>query len=242
MFIPNNAASGITAGHLSGVFRSPDQGATWASLGVPSPEIFPGSQGSIHGAIVAHPTNANVAFISGDRQNNPFTNPNVWNNFSGNIFRWDSSAWTNAVCTGASSTSPHADSRNFAYDPSGNLIQVNDGGIVRLTNPDGAAGARSWSSMNNNIQPTEMHSAAYDSLSGVIIGGTQDTGTTVQSTPGNTTWDELLQGDGGNVAVDTGQTAHAGDTSRYTHFQGLGSFNTTTLNATHTWIGVLFVC
>src|SRR5260370_3227284 len=223
MFIPNNAASGITAGHLSGVFRSPDQGATWASLGVPSPEIFPGSQGSIHGAIVAHPTNANVAFISGDRQNNPFTNPNVWNNFSGNIFRWDSSAWTNAVCTGASSTSPHADSRNFAYDPSGNLIQVNDGGIVRLTNPDGAAGARSWSSMNNNIQPTEMHSAAYDSLSGVIIGGTQETCTTVQSTPGNTPLEALLPGDRGYVAVHTAQAAPARPTIRYTSFQGTWS-------------------
>src|SRR5258708_1815326 len=137
MFISNNAASGVNSGHLSRVFRSPDQSATWTSLGVPSPEIFPGGQGIVHGAIIAHPSNVNVAFVSGDRQNNPFPNSNGCNNFSGSVFRWDTSAWANTVCNGASSTSPHSDSRNFAYDSNGNLIHVNDGGIVRLTNPDG---------------------------------------------------------------------------------------------------------
>ena len=34
---------------------------------MPAPEIFPGGQGNIHGAILAHPTDPNVVFIAGDR-------------------------------------------------------------------------------------------------------------------------------------------------------------------------------
>ena len=39
---------------LSGVFRSTNQGGSWTSMGIPSPTIHPGQQGTIHGAVVAH--------------------------------------------------------------------------------------------------------------------------------------------------------------------------------------------
>ena len=240
MFISNNAASGIASGHLSGVFRTPDQGATWVSMGLPSPEIFPGGQGSIHGAILAHRIDAAAVFISGDRQNTPFPNVNGCSNFTANVFRGvftGVGTWTNAVCSGASGTSPHADSRALAFDANGNVLQANDGGIFRLVSPDAAAGVRSWVSVNNTIQPAEVHSVAYDPLSNVVFAGTQDTGTPIQSAPGNTTWNELIQGDGGVVAVDADQTAHAGTSIRYTSFQRFGSFNRTSWNSANAMIG-----
>jgi hypothetical protein len=220
------------SGHLQGVFRSADQGGSWTSMApLPSPELFPGGQGSIHGAIVADLTDANVVFIAGDRQNAPFPNANGCNNFSGNVFRGTAigNVWQNVVCNGATGGgSPHADARAMVFDSSGNILHASDGGIYKLANPNVAS--RQWSSIMGNIRPAETHSIAYDPVSNVVFGGTQDTGTTIQSAPGSFTWDELLQGDGGVVAVDGDQTAHAGTSIRYTSFQFLGFFNRTTWN------------
>ncbi len=227
--ISSDVASGIAPGHLSGVFRSANLGATWSSLGLPSPEIFPGGQGGLHGAIAALPTNANAVIVSGDRQANPFTNGCT--NFTANSQRNDSGVWSALDCNGASGTSPHADSRAIAFEASGHMLQSNDGGIYRLLNPDAAANVRSWASVNANVQPTEMHSVAYDPFSNILFGGTQDTGATIQSAPGSAVWNEFLQGDGAKVAVDADQTAHAGTSIRYTSSQRLGNFNRSSWNA-----------
>ena len=224
---------------LQGVFRSANQGATWTAMGVPSPQIFPGAQGIIHGAIAADPTDANIVFIAGDRQASPFPNANGCNNFSASVFRGDASLlpgspWQNAVCNGANGTSPHADSRVFVYDPNGNLLHGNDGGFYRLTNPNSST--RAWASANGNVRPTELHSVAFDPLSRVVFGGAQDTGTPIQNAPGSLTWTELIQGDGGVVAVDSDQTAHAGTSIRYSSFNNLGFFNRSTWNAGNTLV------
>ena len=229
-------------GTLSGVFRSTNQGGSWTSLGVPAPSIYPGGQGEIHGALAADPTNPNVVFIAGDRQDglgpnhNLFPNTNGCNNFSANVFRWTGTAWELAVCNGANGTSPHADSRDMEFDANGNLLQANDGGIFRLANPNTSA-TRQWSPVVGNIRPNELHSVAFDPLSKVAFGGAQDTGTPIQTASGSFTWGELLQGDGGVVAVDADQSAHPGTTLRYTSFTGLGSFNRTTWNAANMMIG-----
>jgi hypothetical protein len=229
-----------TSGTLSGVFRSTNQGGSWTSLSVPAPSIYPGGQGIVHGALVADPTNPNVVFIAGDRQNNPFPNVNGCNNFSANVFRGDASLlpgnpWQNVVCNGANGTSPHADSRDMQFDANGNLLQANDGGIFRLTNPNNAV-TRIWVPVVGNIRPNELHAVALDPLSKVTFGGAQDTGTPIQSSPGNFMWNELTQGDGGAVAVDADQTAHPGTTIRYTGFTGLPAFRTT-WNAANLRIG-----
>jgi hypothetical protein len=211
-----------SGGTLSNVYKSANQGSTWAALGVPSPAIFPGGQGSIHGAIVADATDPNTVYISGDRQNSPFPNANGANNFSGNVFRNVSGPWQNMVMNGANGTSPHADSRGMAFDQAGNILQVNDGGIYKLNNPNSTG--RFWSSLNGNITPTEAHSAAYDSLAKVVFSGNQDTGTSVQNAPGGAVWNDILQGDGDTVAVDADQTVHAGQSIRYVGFTGLPAF------------------
>ena len=218
-------AAVITNGALTNVYRSANQGANWTALGTPSPVIFPGGQGDIHGALLADRTDPNTVWISGDRQDTPFPNANGANNYSGNVFRNVSGVWANMVMNGANGTSPHADSRGLAFDASGNIIHVNDGGIFKLTNP--SLSTRVWSSLIGNITPTEAHSATYDSLTNTVLFGTQDTGTGSQLTAGGALANDLLQGDGGNVAIDSDQTAHAGNSIRYMGFTGLPAYRLT---------------
>jgi hypothetical protein len=223
-------------GVATGVFRSANAGATWTALGVPSPTIHPGQQGIIHAAIEADPVNPNVVYVSGDRQDVPLPNANGCANFSANTFRGDASLaspWQNVVCNGAQGTSPHADSRDMAFDNQGNLLQANDGGFYRLENPDAAS--RRWVSLNNNLRPTEMHSAAFDAVTKTALGGTQDTGTTMQNAPGSRFWTDFLQGDGGVVEVDDTSAAGAYST-RYTSFQFFGFFNRSTWSPANTLV------
>lgn len=219
---------------LSGVFRSANGGATWTEMGVPSPAIFPGAQGGLHGAIAADPVNPDVVYVSGDRQD--LDPANGCSNYSANTFRGDASLaspWQNVVCNGAGGTSPHADSRYMEFDTYGNLLQANDGGIYRLQDPNLAS--RRWVSLNAGLRPTEMHSAAFDAVSHTALGGTQDTGTTMQGAPGSRTWYEFLQGDGGVVAVDD-KSGGGGSSIRYTSFQGLGYFNRSTWSPSNTLV------
>ncbi|MFL6674635.1 MAG: WD40/YVTN/BNR-like repeat-containing protein [Massilia sp.] len=225
-----------TNGTLSGVFRSANGGVTWTAMGVPVPPLFPGAQGFFHGAVVADPVDPNVVYVSGDRQDLPFPNVNGCNNFSANIFRGDASLaspWQNVVCNGAQGTSPHADARDMDFDTNGNLLEANDGGFYRLEQPNLAS--RHWVSLNGNLRPAEMHSAAFDAVSRIAFGGTQDTGTTMQNAPGSLTWTDFLQGDGGVVEVDD-KSAGGASSIRYTSFQFLGAFNRSTWSPSNTLV------
>jgi hypothetical protein len=249
--IGNNVLyAALMGGQLNGVFRSTNQGASWTPMGVPSPPIHPGGQGNIHGAISADPTDPNIVFIAGDRQDSPFPNINGCSSFSGNTFRGDASllpgnSWQSVDCNGANAggsisggTSPHPDSRAMIFDATGDLMQSNDGGIFRLVSPNAAAN-RKWVSVNGNITTAEVHSVAYDSLSNITFGGTQDNGTPIPITPGNLAWNTFQGGDGGNVAVDSDQIAHPGTTIRYTSSQNFGNFRRSIWNAANNRIGII---
>lgn len=233
-------------GEPSGVFRSANQGGAWTAMGVPSPAISPGGQARAHFAIAADPANPNVVFIAGDAQRGPFPNVNGCTSFVGNVFRGDAAllpanAWQNVVCNGANGTAPHADARAMIFDANGNLLQGNDGGIVRLVDPGNATGQRRWASVNGNLRTMEMHSVAYDPLSGILFGGTQDNGATIQLVPGDPTWFTLVGGDGGLVAVDADQSAHPGFSIRYTSSQFLGNFNRSYWDAANNFLGIELV-
>jgi hypothetical protein len=154
-------------------------------------------------------------FLTDEEQDVEFPNSIGANNWSGRLFRGDASKETNnqwvhlthsnelgAEGGGtANNTAPHADSRSMAFDALGNLIQTDDGGVYRRTNPKTNQG--DWYSINGDLQVAEIHSIVYDPLTEVMTIGTQDNGTQQQIRQKSMVWREILSGDGAVVAVDT---------------------------------------
>lgn len=208
---------------ISNIYRSEDSGNNWLALGPPGDAdggIHPGGQAVTHFSLVPDKTDPNVLFVGGDRQQKKDGNwPNTAGatNFTGRLFRgvlagavttWspvtDGGADPDGVGTLAVGTGPHADSRNMVFDADGNIIEVDDGGIYRLLNPNLAtADPRQWTSLHGNLRLTEFTSVAYDSVNDVIIGGAQDNGVARQDGPNNYTWTHLIQGDGQIVQSGT---------------------------------------
>jgi hypothetical protein len=193
--------------------------------------LHKGNQGGIHFSIVADPNHDNVAFIGGDTS--PQTHAGV---YTGRLFRGDASApagsqWQSIVNAAASNTAPHPDSRDMEFDAQGNILQVDDGGIYKLINPnddathdtdgDSVKDDREWVSLINNLRLTEFLSVAYDPINDVIIGGAQDNGVVLQSAEGSRQWTTLRGGDGRvvQVAIDGGQSTMYFSTQRLGGFQ-----------------------
>src|SRR5262249_36789991 len=167
-------------GDFQGVFRSANLGATWSAMGLPGWPIDTEAQVMIwHGAIAADPTNPNVVFVGGDASNNP------QDGFNGKVVRGDASLKNpceSVVGKGANDTAPHADSRAMVFEAKGNLLEACDGGIFRLASPNNSS-SRIWTSVSGNLGTVEFHSVAYDPVSNVVFGGTQDNGTIAQTAP-----------------------------------------------------------
>ncbi len=232
----------VNNGQAAGVFRSGDGGDSWAAMDLPGTTSFgihPGFQGGFHLSIAADPTDPDLVYVGGDRQS--FPNQIGALDFTGRLFRGDASAapgsqWqhlTHSNVLGpagggtASSSAPHADSRELVFDAAGELIETDDGGIYRRTNPRDNTG--DWFSINGNIQTTEMHNMAYDANSDIVIGGAQDTGTPAQLVPSMNPWFSVSTADGGDVAVDA--TSTPGFSVRYSSFQSLIGFRRQVYNA-----------
>lgn len=227
-----------TTGVLGGVFRSPDGQAPWTAMDLPGTDengfvgIHPGAQGGLHMSLVADPDNSNVVYIGGDRQplsdqdSGSFPNSIGAENFSGRLFRGDASQpsgsqWTPLTHSGTSNnSSPHADSRDMAFDANGNIIQGDDGGVFRRTAPTTTTG--DWFSVNGDLQITEQHSMAHDLNSNIIISGNQDNGSSRQITFNDTLWGNFGGGDGGDVVIDVLALAGTDESIRYQSSQNLG--------------------
>ncbi|MCU0983072.1 MAG: hypothetical protein MUF25_28260, partial [Pirellulaceae bacterium] len=217
------------------------------------PEQIAGGQGAIHFSIVADPSNPNLVYVGGDRQPLEFQNPTSIgaNDYSGRLFRGDASQpagnqWyhlTHSNALGiagggtANSSAPHADSRDMTFDASGNLIEVDDGGIYRRTSPRTNTG--DWYSLINNLQAGEMHDIAYDPISNILISGNQDTGTQQQNSPGSFEWYSVSTADGGDVAVSV-NPLNPTQSVRYSSFQNLGGFRRSVYDAANNLISTAF--
>ncbi|HYR27136.1 MAG TPA: hypothetical protein VEU30_01645, partial [Thermoanaerobaculia bacterium] len=228
---------------LSGIFRSTNGGTSWTQLDTPTTVdqgvtngVHPGQQGYIHFSFGADPSNASIAYVGGDRQPSQFPSSIGAEDYSGRLFRVDASlssgsqdtplthcdsaiAACNNVISTYSNSAPHADSRNITFDANGDLIEVDDGGVFRRTNPDGSG---DWESLNGNLQITELHNIAWDRLSDIILGGSQDNGSSEQVGTGDTEWTIVDGGDGGDVSID--DTTSPSLSTRYNSSQNLGSF------------------
>src|SRR5262249_20596833 len=225
--------------------------AAWTAMDLPRTResngdiegLHPGGQGSIHLSITADRNDPNTVYVAGDRQDSPFPNFIGSRDFSGRLFRGNTTvAPTGAVPSPqwqhltnlnsisqipgggtAHNSSPHADSRDLAVDAGGDLLNVNDGGVYRRTSPQNNTG--DWLSINGDIQTTEFHDVAYDTISNtILIGGAQDRGPPQQIPRGSTTWRSVPTADGGDVAVDYIPLAAGNQSIRYSSFQNLGSF------------------
>ena len=246
----------LVAGQANYIGFTDNQGGTWTAMDLPltpeldgekvglNPRFKPGGQGAIHFSIRADPTNPNIVYVGGDRQDFRCTDDESEcgnfigaSDFTGRLFRGNTAVaptdgvpspqWEHLTHSGAiadipgggtaSGSAPHADSREMVFDAGGDIIQVDDGGIYRRTSPRDNTG--DWFSLNGNLQVTEIHDVAYDPLAEVVIGGNQDTGTAEQSAAGARVWDTVGGGDGGDVAVDASNApAHS---IRYSSFQFL---------------------
>jgi hypothetical protein len=212
---------------LTNVYRSTTAGASWASMGVPSPTINPGNQGSIHFSMLADRTDSTVVFVGGDTQDGSGFNGCGRASVTGNHSRGVApGTWTMADCNGASlggsPTSGHADSRGMVFDAHGDILEADDGGIYRLVNPNGAANARRWVSVLGNLRPTEFYSVAYDRYNHTVIGGAQDVGASEQVS--GFTWRATRLADGGVAAVDNNTLVLLNQSIHYQSIQGLGAF------------------
>ena len=230
--LPVTNENGMDVGLNPGGGKGPGPGS-------PAEEIA-GGQGTIHFAIRADPTNPNLVYVGGDRQPSPFPNSIGAVDFTGRLFRGDASQpsgdqfvhLTHSSSLGApgggtaSGSSPHADSREMVFDAAGRLVEVDDGGIYVRTRPQDNTG--DWFSLIGDIQTTELHDIAYDSLSNRIVGGAQDTGTPLQPTAGSTTWESISTADGGDVAVDSTSTPNRSFV--YSSFQFLFGFRKSTFD------------
>ncbi|GAA1056851.1 hypothetical protein GCM10017608_11330 [Agromyces luteolus] len=240
---PDNVvfAGVVNNNQLAGLWRSTDQGANWTQMDTPStneggvivglqPRPKPGGQGGIHFSMAADPTDPQLVYLGGDRQPldagpnaGSFPNSIGADDFSGRLFRCDSGNAAGAQCTplthvGTSDDSaPHADSREIVFDANGDILEGDDGGVYRQTDPSTTNGE--WQSLNGNLQISEHHSCAYDNVGDLILCGDQDTGAPEQSSSGSTSWETLSAGDGGFVAVDDSGAASV----RYSSSNSLGA-------------------
>jgi hypothetical protein len=246
-----NGSSGVPPWSADGV---------WVKVAGLNPRVKPGGQGSIHASIRTHPFFTNQVYIGGDRQDTDnlgfFPNFIGAMDYTGRLFRgdptipptgkvpspqWEHLTHSNAVGAipgggTASSSAPHADSREMKFDANEELIEGDDGGIYRRTLPTANTG--DWFSINGNIQVTEQHDGAYDAVSNVIISGNQDTATTEQSYAGSLVWDTVGSGDGGDVQVD--ETSMVGNSIRYSSSQFLNRFRRRVFDASNVLVSDVF--
>jgi hypothetical protein len=243
----------VTGGRLAGVFRSDDGLAPWTLLDLPQSTesgvvfgIHPGGQGGTHLSIAADPTDDDIVYVGGDRQVSPdeanpalppwpISGPNSVGaqNYTGRLYRIDAGQPAGSQATPlthsgtASNSAPHADSRDMAFAADGLLLEGDDGGVYRRTSPSTATG--DWFSVNGDLSNAELYAAAWDAVSNIVVAGAQDTGTPQGILPTDPRWQEVHQGDGGDVAVD--DTGTPNQSVRYTSSQGLGGFRRRVFNS-----------
>ncbi len=246
VFVLVTSSPGGSTGTTTYIGYSDDQGQTWTQMDIPgTAETALQGRDQLMGLVV-DPSDSDIVYASGISQRGGFPNSVGATSFHAHMFRGDvtrargltgtvSSQWDHLThATGnalmpnggtAGTSAPHADSREMTFDANGDLIEVDDGGVNRRTSPGDNTG--DWTSLNGDIEVTELHSIAYDTNFDIIIGGTQDTGAVEQTGTGLKTWEGLTFADGGKVAVDD---SVAGTSERYFSIQRLSSFTRRTCN------------
>ena len=191
--IAQNTAKG------SGLFKmlkSTNGGTSFTDLtnNVLAVSNYLGGQGNYDTTLAVDPQNPNYIYAGGQQSSQgPTFAGSPLESFDGG------NTWVD-IATDPAGNGPHSDDHAVAFDAAGNLIDGNDGGVFKLTNPTSQANQR-WSSLNTNLQITQFYGIAADPTNaGVVFGGTQDNGT--DRTTGSPGWTQLIGGDGGITRLD----------------------------------------
>ena len=191
------AVNGSQAQYIGFTDNPAESAPAWTAMDLPQTResdgliegIHPGGEGFLHLSIAADRNDPNIVYVGGDRQPDPLPNFIGARTFSGRLFRGDtrvaptgvppSPQWKHLTHSNsiqqipgggtASGSAPHAGSRDMVIDASGDLIEVDEGGVYRRTSPRDNTG--DWFSINGDIQTTEFHDVAYDTNSNIILGG-----------------------------------------------------------------------
>ncbi len=212
------ALSDLTNSTLAAVYLSSNQGGSWNQL-TAAPNVVAGGQTPVNLHLAIDPTNKNIVYLSGDAyQTCGGANPTSFCSIE--VYRLNynpgsnSSTATSLTYEGTNANhyldanTVHADSRSITFDAAGNMILTSDGGIYKLSNPQGSG---TWQGLNGNLSAFEGYQVAYDANSKRLGIAAQDNGVSLQSAPNSTTFTAINFGDGTNIAFNdrtlSGQTA-----------------------------------
>jgi photosystem II stability/assembly factor-like uncharacterized protein len=212
-----------TFGELTGFYWSLNGGSRFYSVPVPALPNFPGQQGWYDLVLAVDPNDAMRVYAAGS----PDYNAGDYNDL---IIRSDNYGytWTSLVAD-SSGNGPHTDHHALAFDSSGNLLDGNDGGIWKATNPSSSSFA--WNDLNGNLGITQAYGVGVDPHNAnTVIMGSQDNGT-VQHV-GTAAWNQILGGDGGIARVDP-----VTPTTMYAEFSGISLVKSTDGGSTWSYVG-----
>jgi len=198
-------------GHLLGLYRSDDAGATWSQQ-TSTPDYMAGV-GWYATALAVDPANANRVYAA--------STGDYGQQLANAVIRSDDGggSWTN-IGADANDFGPHPDNHVLVFDAAGNLWDGNDGGVYETADQ-----GNTWTDRNGNLSLTQLNGIAINPAnSKIIFGGSQDNGT--EKTNGSNVWTEIDAGDGGQVRYDpaSGTVYHSffyvkGDDSSSNFFQ-----------------------
>ncbi len=147
----------------------------------------------------------------------------------------NSTQWTTLTDSGTNNntgtrTAPGADTRELIFDAAGNMWIATGTGVYRRTN---LTGSGNWVSANGNLSLGQFYDAAFDTISNVVVGATQDTGAIESNTALSNTYRSITSAADRNrqrdqehayeSVVDDRSFAGSGFSVRYTASNNFGN-------------------
>jgi photosystem II stability/assembly factor-like uncharacterized protein len=167
-----------SVGNFNRVYKSTDNGNTWALTSSQPPNNLYSGFGWYFGQIRVHPTNSDIVFVLGVPLYRTTNGGSSWSNVSG---------------------TQHVDHHALEFDLNdpNHIVDGNDGGVYYSTN-----GGSVWTK-SYNLPISQFYAATIDELNPQrSYGGTQDNGTLRTNTGNLDDWEMIYGGDGFYTIVD----------------------------------------
>ncbi len=166
-------------GGIHGVWTSSNGAVTWAKVTDPAPSAMVcKGQCGYDLTIAVHPTDSNIVVVGGV---NLYRSTNAGSSFT-NIQFLDGKFI-------------HADLHALAFDSLGRMLVGSDGGIYRVS-----ADVSKFEPLNSDIRITQTIGFISGRTQGPLLVGSHDNGVLMYK--GDSTWIQVLGGDGSGTAVD----------------------------------------